>query len=43
MKSLGRNISPSDSDMNAVPPEYESGGLYNLWFLSVVHFNIILL
>jgi len=43
MKSLGSNISPSDSDMNAVPPEYESGGLYNRWFLSVVHFNIIIL
>ena len=43
MKLLGRNISPSDSDMNAVPPEYESGGLYNRWIFSVVHFNIILL
>jgi hypothetical protein len=43
MKPLGRNISPSDTDMNVVPAEYELGGLYNPWILSVVHFNIILL
>jgi len=42
-KTLGSNISPLDSDMNAVPLKYESGGLYNRWILSVVHFNITLL
>jgi hypothetical protein len=40
-KILACNISPSDSNMNAIPPEYESGGLYNRWLISVVHFNII--
>jgi hypothetical protein len=43
IKTLGRNIPLSVSDINAVPTEYESGWQYNRRLLSVVHFNIILL
>lgn len=43
MKTLGRTISLSGSETSTVPPEYESGGLYNRRLLLVVHFNIILL